>query len=58
MENYRVIWVWEDGRPDECVSVLVAARLEIVLVETIIWVLQDRRVRTEVLHQLDDAVSR
>ena len=58
MEDYRVVWIWKQGRPDECIGVLVAARLEIVTVEAIVRVLQDRGMRTEILHQLDNAAPR
>lgn len=56
MEDDRVARIGEESRSDECIGVLVAACLQITLVETVVRVLQYRGMRTEVLHQLDDAV--
>jgi len=56
MEDDRVFRVREDRRTNECVNVLVTARLEIVLVETVVRVLQYRCMGAEILHQLDDAI--
>lgn len=49
MEDYWVFWIWEYGCPDECIDTPVTTRLKVVVVETIIWVLQYRGVRTEIL---------
>jgi len=40
MEDDRVVWIREKGRTDERINVLVTARLEIVVVETVVWILQ------------------
>lgn len=41
MEDDRVHWIGEKGRSNERINVLVAARLQIVVVETVVRVLQD-----------------
>jgi len=40
VEDDRVFRIREEGRTNERINVLVTTRLEVVVVETVIWVLQ------------------
>lgn len=58
MEDDRVPRIWEECRSNERISILVATRHKIVLIEALVRVLQYRGMRTEILHQLDDPIPR
>ena len=40
VEDDRVVWIWEKGRTDERINVLITARFEVVVVETVVRILQ------------------